>query len=80
MTRNGYTRSMAYLESEEMIGHSLQRGFLARSLKNTRHHAFLLVGPEHLGKDTVARALIAGEVAENSTVTFKVKGDELVMG
>ncbi len=28
----------------------------------------------------LARALIAGEVAENSTVTFKVKGDELVMG
>ena len=27
----------------------------------------------------LARALIAGEVAENSTVTFKVKGDELVM-
>jgi ATP-dependent Clp protease ATP-binding subunit ClpB len=29
---------------------------------------------------TLARALIAGEVAENSTVTFKVKGDALVMG
>ena len=29
---------------------------------------------------TLARALIAGEVAENSTVTFKVKGDKLVMG
>jgi ATP-dependent Clp protease ATP-binding subunit ClpB len=28
----------------------------------------------------LARALISGEVAENSTVTFKVKGDELVMG
>jgi ATP-dependent Clp protease ATP-binding subunit ClpB len=28
----------------------------------------------------LARALIGGEVAENSTVTFKVKGDELVMG
>jgi ATP-dependent Clp protease ATP-binding subunit ClpB len=27
----------------------------------------------------LARALISGEVAENSTVTFKVKGDELVM-
>jgi ATP-dependent Clp protease ATP-binding subunit ClpB len=27
----------------------------------------------------LARALIAGEIAENSTVTFKVKGDELVM-
>ena len=27
----------------------------------------------------LARALIAGEVAENSTVTFKVKGDALVM-
>jgi ATP-dependent Clp protease ATP-binding subunit ClpB len=27
----------------------------------------------------LARALIAGEVAEDSTVTFKVKGDELVM-
>ena len=27
----------------------------------------------------LARALIAGEVAENSTVTFKVKGEELVM-
>ena len=53
---------MAYLESEEMIGHSLQRGFLARSLKNKRHHAFLLVGPEHLGKDTIARALIADEL------------------
>jgi ATP-dependent Clp protease ATP-binding subunit ClpB len=29
---------------------------------------------------TLARALIAGEVAEDSTVTFKVKGDALVMG
>jgi ATP-dependent Clp protease ATP-binding subunit ClpB len=29
---------------------------------------------------TLARALIGGEVAENSTVTFKVKGDALVMG
>ncbi|MFZ5496668.1 MAG: ATP-dependent chaperone ClpB [Verrucomicrobiota bacterium] len=28
----------------------------------------------------LARALIAGEVAEDSTVTFKVKADELVMG
>jgi ATP-dependent Clp protease ATP-binding subunit ClpB len=28
----------------------------------------------------LARALIAGEVAEDSTVTFKVKGDELVLG
>jgi len=28
----------------------------------------------------LARALIAGEVSEDSTVTFKVKGDELVMG
>jgi ATP-dependent Clp protease ATP-binding subunit ClpB len=27
----------------------------------------------------LARALISGEVAENSTVTFKVQGDELVM-
>jgi ATP-dependent Clp protease ATP-binding subunit ClpB len=29
---------------------------------------------------TLARALIAGEVAEGATVTFKVKGDALVMG
>ena len=28
----------------------------------------------------LARALIAGEVSEDSTVTFKVKSDELVMG
>ncbi len=28
----------------------------------------------------LARALIAGEVGEDSTVTFKVKGEELVMG
>ena len=28
----------------------------------------------------LARALIAGDVTEDSTVTFKVKGDELVMG
>ena len=28
----------------------------------------------------LARALIAGEVAEDSTATFKVKGDELVLG
>jgi ATP-dependent Clp protease ATP-binding subunit ClpB len=28
----------------------------------------------------LARALIAGEVTEDSTVTFKVKGDELVLG
>jgi ATP-dependent Clp protease ATP-binding subunit ClpB len=27
----------------------------------------------------LARALIAGEVAEDSTATFKVKGDELVL-
>lgn len=53
---------MAYLESEELIGHTQQRDFLARSLKNGRHHAFLLVGSEHLGKDTVARALIADEL------------------
>lgn len=53
---------MGYLEHEGLIGHSLQRDFLARSLKNLRHHAFLLAGPEHLGKDTVARALIADEL------------------
>jgi DNA polymerase-3 subunit delta' len=53
---------MGYLEHEGLIGHSLQRDFLARSLKNKRHHAFLLAGPEHLGKDTVARALIADEL------------------
>ena len=29
---------------------------------------------------TLARALISGDVAEGSTVTFKVKGDALVMG
>jgi ATP-dependent Clp protease ATP-binding subunit ClpB len=28
----------------------------------------------------LARALISGEIAENSTVTFKVKGNELVLG
>jgi ATP-dependent Clp protease ATP-binding subunit ClpB len=28
----------------------------------------------------LARALIAGEVTDDSTVTFKVKGDELVLG
>jgi ATP-dependent Clp protease ATP-binding subunit ClpB len=28
----------------------------------------------------LARALIGGEVTEDSTVTFKVKGDELVLG
>ncbi len=28
----------------------------------------------------LARALISGEVGEDSTVTFKVKGDELVLG
>ncbi|MEO6992751.1 MAG: hypothetical protein ABI273_03895, partial [Lacunisphaera sp.] len=28
----------------------------------------------------LARGLIAGDVTEDSTVTFKVKGDELVMG
>ena len=28
----------------------------------------------------LARALIAGEVTEDSTTTFKVKGGELVMG
>jgi DNA polymerase-3 subunit delta' len=53
---------MAYLEGKEMIGHERQRGFLARSREKGRHHAFLLVGPEHLGKDTVARALIADEL------------------
>jgi len=53
---------MAYLESEELIGHGRQRVFLARALKNMRHHAFLLVGSEHLGKDTIARALVADEL------------------
>ena len=28
----------------------------------------------------LARALISGEVGEDSTVTFKVKDDELVLG
>ncbi len=28
----------------------------------------------------LARALISGEIAEDSTVTFKVKGNELVLG
>jgi DNA polymerase-3 subunit delta' len=65
---------MAYLESEELIGHSLQRGFLARSLKNGRHHAFLLVGPEHLGKDTVARALIADELKRPVTSWQELAG------
>lgn len=53
---------MGYLESEELIGHDALRGFLARSLKNKRHHAFLLAGAEHLGKDTVAKALVADEL------------------
>ena len=53
---------MAYLEMKEMIGHEKQRAFLARSLKNARHHAFLLAGAEHLGKDAVARALVADEL------------------
>jgi len=28
----------------------------------------------------LARAIISGEVTDDSTVTFKVKGDELVLG
>ncbi|MDD2765387.1 MAG: hypothetical protein PHE83_15600 [Opitutaceae bacterium] len=31
------------------------------------------------GSPRCGRALIAGAVAENATVTFKVKGEELVM-
>ncbi len=53
---------MGYLEREEIIGHAALRGFLARSLKNKRHHAFLLSGAEHLGKDTVARAVASEEL------------------
>ncbi len=53
---------MGYLLNEDIIGHAVLRGFLARSVKNKRHHAFLLAGVEHLGKDTVARALIADEL------------------
>ena len=57
-----YTKHMGYLESEELIGHDALRGFLSRSRKKGRHHAFLLVGPEHLGKDAVARAFVADEL------------------
>ena len=53
---------MGYLESEELIGHDALRGFLARSRVIGRHHAYLLAGAEHLGKDTVARALVADEL------------------
>jgi len=53
---------MGYLEQEDIIGHSASRAFLARSIASKRHHAYLLVGAAHLGKDTVARALIADEL------------------
>lgn len=53
---------MGYLESNELIGHDASRVFLARALKNKRHHAFLFYGAEHLGKDTVARAMVADEL------------------
>lgn len=53
---------MGYLEQEELIGHAALRGFLARSLKNSRHHAYLLAGPAHLGKDAIARAAVAEEL------------------
>jgi DNA polymerase-3 subunit delta' len=53
---------MGYLESAELIGHDALRGFLARSRAFGRHHAYLLAGAEHLGKDTVARALVADEL------------------
>lgn len=54
-----YTKVMGYLEHEDLIGHDAPRNFLARSLNNKRHHAFLFVGSEHLGKDTVARAFVS---------------------
>jgi DNA polymerase III subunit delta' len=53
---------MGYLEKEDIIGHGALRAFLARSIKAKRHHAYLLAGAAHLGKDTVARALIADEL------------------
>jgi DNA polymerase III subunit delta' len=53
---------MGYLESNAIIGHDALCAFLARSLRHKRHHAYLLAGAEHLGKDTVARAMVADEL------------------
>jgi DNA polymerase III subunit delta' len=50
---------MGYLNEESIIGHTVPRNFFAKLAKNRRHHAFLLAGPEHSGKDTVARAFVA---------------------
>lgn len=50
---------MGYLSEESIIGHTAPRNFFANLAKNRRHHAFLLAGPEHIGKDTVARAFVA---------------------
>jgi DNA polymerase-3 subunit delta' len=55
---------MEYLLNDEIIGHQALRGFLARSLVNLRHHAYLLVGPEKSGKETVARAFVGGLIGK----------------
>jgi DNA polymerase III subunit delta' len=82
---------MEYPLNDEIIGHGALRAFLARSLVRPRHHAYLLVGPEKSGKDTVARAFVGGligkkiddwnEIAANADiVVLKREEDKKLIG
>jgi len=48
-----------FLNADTIIGHQRIRDFLSSAAATPRHHAYLFAGPEHLGKDTVARAFVS---------------------
>ncbi len=49
---------MNLLDRDTFIGHGRIRSFLRMAAAGRRHHAYLFSGPDHLGKDTVARAFV----------------------
>ena len=55
----------------DIIGHQKQLGILRAGLGNERlHHAYLFVGPEGVGKRTIAMALAKAIHCQNRTADF----------
>lgn len=60
---------MPSLNKKEIIGHKKALDVLGRMIENERlSHAFLFVGPEHVGKTTVAHLLIKSLFENNRSI------------